>query len=95
MNEPLNTSTPLVVTLRQEVETAVMAATLRVHYEQHHDAEPTLGDVALALAFQDGSPLADRPDLIADAAREVAARQPDGDPDDVILLAASRLEGHT
>jgi hypothetical protein len=39
----------------------------------------SLGEVALALAAQDGSPLADRPDPLARAAAEATARHPDAD----------------
>ena len=79
--------------LRQALETVVMEAALRLHYEQHPSAEPTLGEVAFALAVQDGSPLADRPDLIASAAVAVAARRRDADADDVLLWAEAQLVG--
>jgi hypothetical protein len=36
-------------------------------------------EVALALAAQDGSPLADRPDPLERAAAEATARHPDAD----------------
>lgn len=77
--------------LRHVLETLVMETALRVHYEQHPAAEPTLGEVAAALAAQDGSPLADRPDLIASAAVAVAARRADADADDVLLWAEAQL----
>ena len=77
--------------LRHALETLVMETALRVHYEQHPAAEPTLGEVAAALAAQDGSPLADRPDLIASAAVAVAARRADADADDVLLWAEAQL----
>jgi hypothetical protein len=70
-----------------------MEAALQMHYEQHSSAEPTLCEIALALALQDASPLADRPDLIASAAVEVAARRPDADADDVLLWAEAQLLG--
>ncbi|CAB4988212.1 unannotated protein [freshwater metagenome] len=79
--------------LRHALETVVMEAALQMHYEQHPSAEPTLGEIALALALQDASPLADRPDLIASAAVEVAARRPDADADNVLLWAEARLLG--
>ncbi len=68
-----------------------MENALRLHYEQHPAAKPTLGEVALALATQDGSPLADRPDLIASAAEAVATRRADADADDV----AAQIQGAT
>jgi hypothetical protein len=43
------------------------------------------------LAAQDGSPLADRPDLIARAAEAVVARRADADADDVLLWAEAQL----
>lgn len=79
--------------LRSTLETVVMEAALRLHYEQHPDARPSLSEVALALAVQDGSPLADRPDLVERAARAVAARRPDADADDVLLWAEALLVG--
>jgi hypothetical protein len=71
--------------LRQTLETAVMDAALQAHYAQHPDVRPTMADVALALAAQDGSPLAERPALIYAAADAVLARHPDADADDVLL----------
>jgi len=81
--------------LRQALETVVMEAALQMHYEQHSSAEPTLAEIALALAHQDASPLADRPDLIASAAVEVAARRPHADADDVLLWAEAQWLGAT
>jgi hypothetical protein len=46
--------------------------------------------VARALAAQDGSPLADRPDLFERTAAEVTARHPDADADDVLLWAEAQ-----
>jgi hypothetical protein len=80
-----------VAALRQSIETAVMEAALRLHYEQHPDAKPTLVEVALALAEQDGSPLAGRPDLVKAAAEAVVLRHPDADGDDVLLWAEAQL----
>ena len=71
--------------LRQTIETAVMDAALRAHYAQHPEVRPTVAEVALALAAQDGSPLAERPALIHAAAAAVIARHPDADADDVLL----------
>ena len=77
--------------LRQTIETIVMETALRVHYEQHPGAKPTLAEVALALAEQDGSPLAERPDLVEAAAASVVLRHPDADGDDVLLWAEAQL----
>ena len=85
-----STTTMAATALRQALETLVMETALRLHYEEHPDAKPTLGEVALALAAQDGSPLASRPDLIAAAADAVTARRPDADADDVLLWAEAQ-----
>ena len=76
--------------LRQALETAVMDAALQAHYAQHPDVRPTVADVALALAAQDGSSLAARPELIHAAAAAVLARHPDADADDVLLWAEAQ-----
>jgi hypothetical protein len=86
-----STTAMTVAALRQSIETAVMDAALRVHYEQHPDAKPSLVEVALALAEQDGSPLAERHDLLAAAAEAVLLRHPDADGDDVLLWAEAQL----
>lgn len=77
--------------LRQALETLVMEAALQLHYAHHPDARPTLAEVALALAAQDGSPLAAMPDAIVAAANAVVARHPDADADDVLLWAEAQL----
>lgn len=77
--------------LRQALETLVMETALRLHYEQHPEAKPSLADVALALAAQDDSPLAERPEVIAAAAGAVIARRPNADADDVLLWAEAQL----
>jgi hypothetical protein len=76
--------------LRRVLETAVMEAALETHYTQHPHARPSLAEVALALAHQDGSPLADRPELIERAAAQVLERHPDADADDVLLWAEAQ-----
>lgn len=76
--------------LRSALETEVMEAALQAHYRQHPGARPTLAEVALALAVQDGSSLADRPDVIERAAADVVARHPDADADDVLLWAEAQ-----
>ncbi|NOX30010.1 MAG: hypothetical protein GXP35_08195 [Actinobacteria bacterium] len=78
--------------LRQRLETIVMDGALRLHYDQHPDVRPTLAEVAHALARQDGSPLAARPELIQAAAQAVIARRPNADADDVLLWAEAQLE---
>lgn len=61
---------------------------LEAHYAQHPGCRPTLAEVALALAAQDGSPLAGRPDLIEAAAEAALAQLPGADADDVLAWAA-------
>lgn len=61
---------------------------LEAHYEQHPEARPSLGDLALAGAELDGSPLADGPDLVYEAARQIAEIKADATPDDVLMYAA-------
>lgn len=77
--------------LRQRLETLAMETALHLHYRDHPDARPSLAEIALALAAQDGSPLAERPDLIAAAASAVVERHPDADADDVLLWAEAQL----
>ncbi len=77
--------------LRRTLNTIVMEAALRHHYDQHPDARPSLAEVALALAAQDGSPLADRPEVVVAAAEEITRRHPDAGPDDVLLWAEAQL----
>lgn len=81
--------------LRRLLETAVMEAALEAHFAQHPHARPSLAEVALALAGQDGSPLADRPELIERSAEQVLARHPDADAEDVLLWAEAQLAAHT
>ena len=76
--------------LRAALETALMDAALRVHFEQHPHARPSLAETALALALQDGSPLAEHPEVIERAAAEVFIRRPGATPYDVILWAEAR-----
>ncbi len=76
--------------LRAALETVVMTAALESHYQQHPEARPSLVEVALALAAQDGSPLAQQPDLIERAAAEVTAGHPNADADDVLLWAEAQ-----
>ncbi len=86
-----STTTMAARALRQSLETLVMETSLRLHYDQHGEARPSLAEVALALAAQDGSPLADRPELVEAAAASVLARRPGADGDDVLLWAEAQL----
>lgn len=84
-NEALN------ATLRDALEAFALRAALEEHYTAHPHARPTLHDVAEALAVVDHDPLAERPDLIRQAADEVVRVRPDADAADVLLWAASLL----
>jgi hypothetical protein len=86
-----STTTLTAAALRDALHTAVMAAALEAHFRQHPDARPSLAEVAQALAAQDGSSLAERPDLLERAAEQVIARRPDADADDVLLWAEAQL----
>src|SRR5688572_354170 len=71
--------------LRSVLETAVLNAALEAHFERYPAARPSLADVALALAEQDGSSFAGRRDLLEEAAAQVLRRHPHADADDVLL----------
>lgn len=85
-----STTTLTATALRTALETAVMEAALEAHFAQHPTARPTLAEVAQALAAQDGSPLANQPQLLEQAAAEVLARHPEADADDVLLWAEAQ-----
>jgi len=88
------TSLTATTALRRALETAVTEAALEAHFEQHPHMRPSLAEVALALAAQDGSPLADHPELLERAAAQVVARHPDADADDVLLWAEAQAAVH-
>lgn len=85
-----STTTMTATALRRELETFVMSEALRLHHEAHPELRPDLAEVALALAEQDGSPLAQHPRLIEAAAAAMVAQHPGADAHDVLLWA----EGH-
>lgn len=76
--------------LRGALEGILMNAAIEEHYAAHPDARPVLGDLAVAAAELDGHPLAASPDLLRQAAEELAARRPGATPDDVLLWAEAR-----
>jgi len=76
--------------LRACLETAVMRAALDEHYVQHPEARPSLAEVALAMAEQLGSPLAQHPAALACATEQLLARHPDADAHDVLLWAEAQ-----
>lgn len=85
-----STTTMTAAALRRALETIAMETALRLHEVEHPGVRPGLAAIAHALAVQDGSPLAARPDLIAAAADEVVRRHPDADADDVLLWAEAQ-----
>jgi hypothetical protein len=78
-----------VAALRDRLDTFAQRLALDAHYERHPEVRPSLADQALAAARLDGDPLADRPELLAQAAREVASLRPGAGADDVVLYAAA------
>ena len=78
--------------LRSDIEASLLAAVLEAHYEIVPSDRPSLAEITLGVAEIDGNPLAFRPDLIARAAEQIVATNPQATPDDVLLWAeAQRL----
>jgi hypothetical protein len=78
-----------VAALRDRLDTFAQRLALDAHYAAHPEVRPSLADLALAAARLDGDPLAGRPDLLARAAGEVAARRANPSADDVLLYASA------
>lgn len=78
-----------VAALRDRLDTFAHRLALDAHYQRHPEVRPTLDDQALAAARLDGDPLADQPELLARAAREVAGLRAGATADDVLLYAAA------
>lgn len=76
--------------LRAALETAVMRAALDEHYQQHPHTRPSLAEVALAMAEQTGSPLAQHPTALVSATEQILAQHPDADARDVLLWAEAQ-----
>jgi hypothetical protein len=72
------------------LEGVVVLAALELHYEKYPEARPSLADLAIASAEIDGSPLAQRPELLRRSAEEIQRRHPDAEPEDVVLWAEAR-----
>lgn len=77
--------------LLARLEAFAQSRALEEHFRQHPAARPSLAEVALRLAELEGSPLADQPRVIAQAAAEVSTRRPLADADDVLIWAESML----
>lgn len=71
--------------LRDALEACVLGAALEAHYAEFPAARPSIVDIAEALAAQDGSPLAERRDLLAVGAEALLARHPAADARDLLL----------
>lgn len=84
---PSNDAT--VQAVRDRVETFAQRLALESHYRRHPTSRPTLGDLAVAAAELDDSPLAATPDLLRLASEEVVILKPDADADDVAVDAAA------
>ena len=76
--------------LRSLLEGTVGLAALELHYEQYPETRPSLADLAVVAAEWDGSPLAQRPDLLHRYAEEIVQRHPNAEPEDVLLWAEAR-----
>jgi hypothetical protein len=76
--------------LRSNLEAVVMQAALNEHFEQHPEARPDLGDLAVAAAEIDGHPLAGVPESLHRAAAEIVETHPFANADDVLLWAEAR-----
>ena len=76
--------------LREQLEAFALRVALDHHLSEHPEARPGLGEIALALAELEHSPLADQPDLVRRAADEIVAVKPDADAEDVLVWALAR-----
>jgi hypothetical protein len=74
--------------IRDALEALAQRAILDAHYRAHPGVQPDLGEIALATAQLDANPLAQRPDLVLRAAKEIDRVKQDATPDDVLLYAA-------
>ncbi|MPY96718.1 MAG: hypothetical protein GEU97_01745 [Actinophytocola sp.] len=81
----------LVQGARDRIEAIAHRAGLDAHYADHPEARPAVGEVALALARMDASELANRPDVIEQAATELTRIRPDATADDVLTYATALL----
>lgn len=79
--------------LRTFLEGTVVLAALDLHFEKYPEARPSLADLAIAAAEIEGSPLAQRPELLRRSAAEIQRRHPQAEPEDVLLWAEAREYG--
>jgi hypothetical protein len=76
--------------LRSFLEATVGLANLELHYEEYPQFRPTLAGLAVVAAEWEGSPLAQRPDLLRQYAEEIVQLHPHAEPEDVVLWAEAR-----
>lgn len=81
----------LVQGARDRLEAIAHQAGLDAHFADHPELRPRLAEVALAMARLDDSELAERPDLIEQAADELILIRPEADADDVLTYATALL----
>lgn len=84
-----NANEGAVEALREELLWFFRGRALDAHIRAHPESAPTLSGVATALAELRHDPLADEPELIEQAAREIVGFRPEAEPDDVLIWAAS------
>lgn len=75
--------------LRDRVEAFSQRLSVESHIRRHPTARSSLADRAMAAARLDGDPLADQPELLAQAAKEVHERWPEATGDDVLVYASA------
>lgn len=75
--------------LRDRLDVFAQRLALDAHHRAHPGTRPSLAELARAAALLDGDPLADEPDLLEQAAREVGERWPDATGDDVLVYASA------
>jgi hypothetical protein len=81
--------------MRDRLQAFAQRLALDLRYERFPDARPSLTEMAIAAARHDDHPLAEEPDLLRQAASEVAVHKPDADADDVLICAAALQSGRT
>lgn len=78
--------------LRGYLEARMKREVLDEHYRLYPEFRPTLAEIAQTYAELDHDPIAQHPEVIEQAAREVLEYRPDcDDPDGVLLVAATLL----
>lgn len=80
--------------VRDRLEAFTQRLALDLHYERYPGVRPSLGEIAIAAAQLDDSPLAHDHDLLRRAADEVVRVKPDADADDVLVYAAALQAAH-